>query len=220
MSTKKKIQIFGLVALAVLGVGTILTMVGLSNAVGEIERVAVSHTPDAILASAGVSDGNDVSLTVAYYDQKADSCVNIYDTSKSEALYNRQFEWTKCDYHSEAFEQGLVDYYLDDELLINKMDFGEFKQKMESKYWNDTFAAQFCGKEEDTYIDKKKTKKKKLEDNSSLLLGATILSITLFLIFLSSAIIMFVRIRKIEEKFDENKLVNEELKGSEMPILD
>jgi hypothetical protein len=67
---------------------------------------------------------------------------------------------------------------------------------------------------------KKKTKKKKLEDNSSLLLGATILSITLFLIFLSSAIIMFVRIRKIEEKFDENKLVNEELKGSEMPILD
>lgn len=117
MSTKKKIQIFGLVALAVLGVGTILTMIGLSNAVGEIERVAVSHTPDAILASAGVSDGNDVSLAVAYYDQKADSCVNIYDTSKSEALYNRQFEWTKCDYHSEAFEQGLVDYYLDDEYM-------------------------------------------------------------------------------------------------------
>ena len=69
-------------------------------------------------------------------------------------------------------------------------------------------------------MTKKKTKNKKLEDNSSLLLGTTILSITLFLIFLSSALIIFVRVKKIEKKFDENKLVTEELKGSEMPILD
>ena len=128
-----------------------------------------------------------------------------------------------CNVYYELYEEDgkyTVDYYLDDERLIHKMDFAEFKQKMESKYWNDTFAAQFCGKEEDTYIDKKKTKNKKLEDNSSLLLGTTILSITLFLIFLSSALIIFVRVKKIEKKFDENKLVTEELKGSEMPILD
>jgi len=128
-----------------------------------------------------------------------------------------------CNVYYELYEEDgkyTVDYYLDDERLIHQMEFSEFKQKMESKYWNDTFAAQFCGKEEDTYIGKKSKKKQKIEGNISLLLGIAILSITLFLIFLSSAVIMFVRVRDIEKKFDENKLVNEELKGSEMPILD
>jgi len=128
-----------------------------------------------------------------------------------------------CNVYYELYEEDgkyTVDYYLDDELLIHQMEFSEFKQKMESKYWNDTFAAQFCGKEEDTYIDKKNKKKQKIEGNISLLLGIAILSITLFLIFLSSAVIIFLRVRDIEKKFDENKLVNEELKGSEMPILD
>lgn len=129
-----------------------------------------------------------------------------------------------CNVFYELYEEEdgkyTVDYYLDDELLIDKMDFETFKKKMESKYWNDTFAAEFCGKEEDTYISKKNQKNQKLEDNSYLLLGATILSITLFFIFLSSAIIFFVRVQKIEKKFGENKLVNKELRGSEMPILD
>lgn len=145
-----------------------------------------------------------------------------YMSSAFNIKYHKFCEFA-CNVFYELYEEDgkyTVDYYLDDELLIHQMDYKDFKQKMESKYWNDTYAAQFCGKEEDTYIDKRKSKKTKLEDNSNLLLGTTILSITLFLIFLSSAIIMFVRVRNIEKKFDENKLVNEELKGSEMPILD
>ncbi len=146
-----------------------------------------------------------------------------YMSSAFNIKYHKFCEFA-CNVFYELYEEEdgkyTVDYYLDDELLIDKMDFEKFKKKMESKYWNDTFAAEFCGKEEDTYIDKKNQKNKKLEDNSYLLLGATILSITLFFIFLSSAIILFVRVQKIEKKFGENKLVNKELRGSEMPILD
>ena len=127
-----------------------------------------------------------------------------------------------CNVYYELYDEGdkfTVDYYLDDELLISGMEFNEFKKNMESKYWNETYAAEFCGKEENTYVGKNNILETSKE-NISLLLGATILSITLFFIFLTSAIIIFRRVKKIEKKFDENKLVNEELKGSEMPILD
>ena len=81
-----------------------------------------------------------------------------YMSSAFNITYHKFCEFA-CNVYYELYEEDgkfTVDYYLDDERLIYKMDFAEFKQKMESKYWNDTFAAQFCGKEEDTYIDKKK----------------------------------------------------------------
>ena len=80
---KNKSRIFGGVALGVLCLGTVLMIVGLSNTVAEITDKAVSKTPNAILASAGVSEEKLVSVPVIYYDQRPDKCVNLYDASLS-----------------------------------------------------------------------------------------------------------------------------------------
>ena len=114
---KNKSRIFGGVALGVLCLGTVLMIVGLSNTVAEITDKAVSKTPNAILASAGVSEEKLVSVPVIYYDQQPDKCVNLYDASLSKAVYVRQFEWTSCGYHNKEIEQGLVEFDLNDEYL-------------------------------------------------------------------------------------------------------
>lgn len=98
--------------------GAVLTAVGMASTVNKIEEVVISKTPDAILASAGVDDWNDVALAVAYYDQKADPCVNLYDASKSKEVNARQFEWTECGYYNKMLERGLVDFYLNEELNL------------------------------------------------------------------------------------------------------
>lgn len=114
---KKKSQLFGGIALVVLGLGAVLAIVGLSNTVGEITEKAISKTPDAILASAGVSEEKLVSVPVLYYDQKPDDCVDLYDVSLSRAVYARQFEWTNCGYYNKELEQGLVEFELNEDYL-------------------------------------------------------------------------------------------------------
>lgn len=120
MKKKKKTKttgMFGLIALGTFAFATVLMIVGLSRTVVEMDQVAISHTPEAILASAGVSEEKDVFLTVSYFDQKEDACVDLYDTSLSGELYNRQFEWSECGYYSKDLEKGLVEYNLNENYL-------------------------------------------------------------------------------------------------------
>ncbi len=114
---KNKRMMFGGIALGVLSLGAILAILGMSNTVSEISEKAISKTPDAILASAGVSEEKLVSVPVIYYDQKADPCVNIYDTGLKSELRKRQFEWTSCGYYNKGVEQGLVEYELNKDYL-------------------------------------------------------------------------------------------------------
>lgn len=115
--TAQKFRIFGVVSLLALVAGGVLATVGMSRAVREIHGIELSKTPDAILASAGLDDGSEVTLNVLYFDQLADACVNIYDLNLSSELKSRQFEWSKCDYYGNKLEQGIVDYYLDEKFL-------------------------------------------------------------------------------------------------------
>ncbi len=114
---KNKAKLFGWMAFSVFGIGLVIAVLGLSNAVKEIEDVSVSKTPSAILASAGVDDSELVTLPVLYYDQKADDCVNLYDLNLRDALNARQFEWESCGYHNKGIEQGLVGFELDDKYM-------------------------------------------------------------------------------------------------------
>ncbi len=114
---KNKTLMFGGIALGVLSLGAILAIFGMSNTVSEISEKAISKTPDAILASAGVTEEKLVSVPVIYYDQKADQCVDLYDVGLSSDLYKRQFEWTSCGYYNKEIEQGLVEFELDEDYL-------------------------------------------------------------------------------------------------------
>ena len=95
----------------------VFAICGFSGMVKNIDGEMAAKTPDAILASAGVEDNARVALPVAYYDQRADKCVNLYDIDKRDALYARQFEWASCGYEAQEVEQGLVEYYLSDDYL-------------------------------------------------------------------------------------------------------
>lgn len=107
----------GLVALSVFCFSMIVAILGLGNSVSEIREAERVQTPDALLASAGVEDGNRVNLPVVYYDQRADECVDLYDSSKLSELKKRQFEWESCDYRSKRLEQGLAADRLGDDGL-------------------------------------------------------------------------------------------------------
>ena len=107
----QKLKLLTNVALVVFGGLMLLTIFGLSQTVAEIEEVVSSETPEAILASADIDDGKEISLPVAYFDQKADKCVNLYDVSLKDKLYSRQFEWSSCGYENQEVEQGMVDFY-------------------------------------------------------------------------------------------------------------
>ena len=108
-------RVFGVASLVIFGVSLGLLSVGMANTIGGVKRVAVNKTPEAILASAGVSEEKDIYLSVAYYDQKADDCANIY--SETEKAEKRQFEWESCGYYNKAVETGLVDCALNEEHL-------------------------------------------------------------------------------------------------------
>ena len=88
---------------------------------------------------------------------------------------------------------------------------------MKSKFWNDTYADEFCGKKEDTIL-----KKNKVETSGIVYLGASIIFISLFIIFASSAFIFFLIMKKIEIKIKEKILVDNIINGDggDMPILD
>ena len=112
-------------------------------------------------------------------------------------------------------EKFTVDYYLDDERLLYREDFYKsFKPKMEAKFWNDTFAKEFCEGKGTTYIEKKG-----IDKYSTILLGATFISTTLFLIFITSTFIFYNRFKKLQKRLKENPLLDQEIEGSELPEL-
>ena len=114
---KNKSQIITILALTMFGLALVLSVVGLSQTVINVKNEQMAREPEAVLASAGVESGTDISLPVAYYDQRSDACVNLYDTSANQALNSRQFEWTSCDYNNKQVEQGLVSYELGEDYL-------------------------------------------------------------------------------------------------------
>jgi hypothetical protein len=104
-----------------------------------------------------------------------------------------------------------VSYLLDDELLIDRMDYNEFKDKLKSKFWNDTYMSEFCGKEEDTYINKKS----KLENYSTTLFEASILFTFLFILAMTMTFFFYAKLKILERKLKEEKLTKEILGGNE-----
>ena len=112
-----KTKAIGISVVAIFGLAAVLAIAGLANTIGKLDDKVISRTPDAILASAGVNEKDTVSLPVAYYDQKSDPCINIYDTSKISELKKRQFEWTSCNYHNQELESGLAEFNLNDKYL-------------------------------------------------------------------------------------------------------
>ncbi|MBR3172682.1 hypothetical protein IKF21_02095 [Candidatus Saccharibacteria bacterium] len=114
---QQKSQAITATLLTVFSLGLVLSIVGLSQTMTNIETETISRTPEAVLTSAGVSDGADISLPVVYFDQKSDECVNFYDVNMQTALSKRQFEWTSCGYNNGQIEQGLVGYQLGDNYL-------------------------------------------------------------------------------------------------------
>ena len=105
-------RLFGVVSLVVFVGATMLLTFAMSRTVAEVREVAISKSPDAILASAGLDKDKGVTLQVSYFDQKADECANMYDNSQRLILEERQFGWSECGYHNKQLEQGLVEFNL------------------------------------------------------------------------------------------------------------
>lgn len=112
-------------------------------------------------------------------------------------------------------EKFTVDYYLDDELKFSGKEFSlEFKAEMEKKFWNDTYANEFCG-EKETFIQKEDG----IEKYSVILFGATFISTSLLIIFATSTFIFYRRFKKLQKRLKENPLLDQEMEGSELPEL-
>ena len=113
----RKTWVFGVAAVATFAVVLGLLFVGLSSTIENMKEVSVSKKPEAILASAGVSEEREVLMPVSYYDQRSDACADLYDTAQSVALYQRQFGWANCGYYNKEIEKGLVEYELGEDHL-------------------------------------------------------------------------------------------------------
>lgn len=113
----KNIQIFEILAMTTFMVATGFAIFGLSRTMSDIKAETISHAPEAILASAGVDGEKDIYLSVAYFDQKPDECVDLYDVNVRKSLQARQFEWSECGYQTRKLEQGLVKSKLNKEYL-------------------------------------------------------------------------------------------------------
>lgn len=103
----------GLVALGVFTLSMVLAIVGLGNSVAEIRKVEVAQSPTTLLANAGVKEDTVVKLPVMYYDQISDVCVDLYDETVRDELYERQWEWNTCGYHGDGRETGIAAAELD-----------------------------------------------------------------------------------------------------------
>ncbi len=114
---QKKTQILTITALAIFGIGMFFSFYGLSTAVTDIDKEIIAREPEAILASAGVTDGTSIDLPVVYYDQRSDDCANLYGSDANKVAASRQFEWSDCGYRYDEIEQGLVEYNLDESYL-------------------------------------------------------------------------------------------------------
>lgn len=114
---QNKSKKFGIIALTTFTVAIILAVVGMSTTMRAINEVVISKSPTAILANAGLSEEKDVFLPVAYFDQREDACVNMYDDGSQKAVQERQFEWSECGYLNKEMEQGLVEFELAENYL-------------------------------------------------------------------------------------------------------
>ena len=155
-------------------------------------------------------------------DSGHDSTVGPMARFLSSALKVKYHEFCEfaCNIYLELYKEDdgkyTVDYYLDDELIFKEKEFyKEFKEPIESHYWNDTYMDEFCGKKEDSDIDNSS----KLSDYSNILFAISIVSSILFLIFITSTIVIFRRLKKLQKKLQENPLLNEETEGAELPAL-
>lgn len=104
-----------------------------------------------------------------------------------------------------------VSYFLDDELLIDKMDYFEFKEILQRNFWNDTFMGEFCGKEEDTLVNRNTF----LEKYSRHFLGATIFFTFISLLAIIMTFFFYNKLKILERKLKEEKLTNEIIGGNE-----
>ena len=109
------VKVFGILSLVAFTSVLLFLILGLSSTIGGIKEESLSKSADMVLASAGLDKDKDVFLSVMYYDQKQDECVNLYDDSQIELAKMRQFEWGECDYHVRELEKGLVEYELNEE---------------------------------------------------------------------------------------------------------
>lgn len=114
---KNRTLAFGVISLMVFVGAMGLLVLAMSRTVSEVREVAISKSPEVILANAGLSDAEGVSLQVSYFDQKADECVDLYDKTKAAALKERQFGWHDCGYYNKRLEQGLVASELNEKYL-------------------------------------------------------------------------------------------------------
>ena len=113
----RKTWVFGVMSVGTFAAVLGLLFWGLSSTISSMKQEAVSKAPEAILASAGVSEDRDVLLPVSYYDQRSDECVNLYDESQNDTLYQRQFGWENCGYYHKEIERGMVGYELSEDYL-------------------------------------------------------------------------------------------------------
>ena len=109
--------VISLLILAVSIGGMIAGVVVMSRSVEEFAVESVKGQADAILASANVNDKTNVSVPILYYDQKMDTCVNMYSAATRAAASWRQFEWSECGYNNYALEKELVEGELSSEYL-------------------------------------------------------------------------------------------------------
>ena len=118
-------------------------------------------------------------------------------------------------YQEDGNDNYTIDYYLDDQLLLPRMDYNEFKKNIEAHYWNDSYMDEFCGRKEDSDYDNES----ELEKHAVLLFNISIIASSLFLIFLTSTIVIFRRLKALQKKLKENPLMENEIEGSELPAL-
>ena len=110
-------KVLGAISVVACLAAMVFLCVGIISSVKGVKEEEIARRPEAVLASAGLSEDKNVFLGVMYYDQKQDECVNLYDTSQSEALSRRQFEWESCGYYNKTIEEGLVNYELGEDYL-------------------------------------------------------------------------------------------------------
>lgn len=96
----------------------VFAIVGLADSVKEMTEMTIAKIPDTILASSGVVEDKDTLLSVVYFDQREDECVNIYDLQATSELKNRQFGWSGCGYERKQIEKGLVEKNLDEDYTL------------------------------------------------------------------------------------------------------
>ena len=113
----KLVKVFAFLTLIISVAAMAMTLVGISNSVGELDNEIAKNSADAILAKAEINNSTAIRVPVVYYDQEADECVDLYNISLQDKLNARQFEWKECGYYNYGLETGIVESELNDKFL-------------------------------------------------------------------------------------------------------